>query len=497
VFLTDADAWKVKRPVDLGFLDFRTLEARRRACEDEVRLNRRLAPGVYLGVVPVRTSPEGFSFQGDGPIADWAVHMRRLPDRASAEAMLGGDLLRPEHLAALAKRLAAFLEQARATPELGTPEILRQNVDENVTQIAPFVGDLVDRATFDDVRAFQQAALAVHADRFVARIGEGRIRDGHGDLRLEHIYFLPEPDGIVAVDCIEFNDRFRCGDAAGEAAFLAMELEAARRPDLAAAFLARFAEETDDFGLYGVVDFYLSYRACVRGKVAAFLASDVNAETALRARKRDEARRQFALARAFSGAPADAPFVVVVGGIVGSGKSTLASALGQALAAPVISSDRTRKAVAGLAATARGDARLYAPEAVDRNYREVLSRARRVLESGRGVILDATFLERRRRAAAAELARSAGARFAFLEARCADSAILRARLAARRGRPSASDATDAELDQIQRRQEPFAPDEAGPLASIDTSGEPARAITSALRALAEASIRPAAARRAS
>src|SRR3954453_23705678 len=134
VFLTDADAWKVKRPVDLGFLDFRTLEARRRACEDEVRLNRRLAPGVYLEVVPVRASPEGFSFQGDGPIAEWAVHMRRLPDNASADAMLRGGLLRPEHLAALAKRLAAFLDQTRATPELGTPEILRQNVDENVTQ---------------------------------------------------------------------------------------------------------------------------------------------------------------------------------------------------------------------------------------------------------------------------------------------------------------------------------------------------------------------------
>jgi len=497
VFLTDGDAWKVKRPVDFGFLDFRTLEARRRACEDEVRLNRRLAPGVYLGVEPVRSSPDGFSLQGAGPIADWAVHMRRLPDGANAESMLGRGLLRPERLAALAKRLAAFLDDARPTPELGGPQVLRQNVDENFAQVAPFVGDLVDRATFDDVRAFQLGALAEHADRFVARVGEGRIRDGHGDLRLEHVYFLPEPDGIVAVDCIEFNDRFRCGDAAGEAAFLAMELEAARRPDLAAGFLARFAEESDDFGLYGVVDFYLSYRAWVRGKVAAFLASDATEEAALRTRKRDEARRQFALARSFSGAPVDAPFVVAVGGIVGSGKSTLATALGQQLAAPVVSSDRTRKAAAGLAATERGDARLYAPEAVDRNYVEVLSRARRVLESGRGVILDATFLERRRREAAAELARDAGARFAFLEACCADGAVLRARLAARRGRPSESDATDVELEQIQRRQEPFGADEAGTYASIDTSREPARALASALRALVAAGVHPAAARRAS
>jgi aminoglycoside phosphotransferase family enzyme/predicted kinase len=496
VFLTDADAWKVKRPVDLGFLDFRTVEARRRACEDEVRLNRRLAPGIYLGVEPVRSTEDGLSFQGPGPVVDWAVHMRRLPDSASAAAMLGRGLLGAEALSALAKRLATFLDQARSTPELGAPQVLRGNVDENFAQAEPFVGDLVDRATFEDVRAFQLGALATRADRFVARVREGRIRDGHGDLRLEHVYFLPEPDGIVAIDCIEFNDRFRCGDAAGEAAFLAMELEAARRPDLAAGFLARFAEESDDFGLYGVVDFYLSYRAWVRGKVAAFLASDANGEPASRARKRDEAARLFALARALSGAPIDAPFVVAVGGIVGSGKSTLATALGQELAAPVVSSDRTRKALAGLAATERGDRHLYTPEAIDRTYGEVIDRARRVLESGRGVILDATFLERRRRAAAAELARRAGARFAFLEACCADRAVLRARLAGRRGQPSASDATDAELVEIERRAEPFGADEAGPHVSIDTGGEPGRALASALRALCEGGIDPAAARRA-
>jgi aminoglycoside phosphotransferase family enzyme/predicted kinase len=497
VFLTEADAWKVKRPVDFGFLDFRTVELRRRACEDEVRLNRRLAPGVYLGVEPVRSSPDGPSFIGDGPIIDWAVHMRRLPDGANADALLNRGLLRPDRLAALARRLAAFLHQARPTPELGGPDVLRRNVDENFTQVAPFVGDLLERATFDDVRAFQLGALDAHHDRFVARVREGRIRDGHGDLRLEHVYFLPEPDGIVAVDCIEFNDRFRCGDAAGEVAFLAMELEAARRPDLAAGFLARFAEASDDFGLYGVLEFYLSYRAWVRGKVAAFLASDGSEDAALRARKRDEARRQFALARSFSGAPVDPPFVVAVGGMVGSGKSTLAAALGQELAAPVVSSDRTRKAAAGLGPTERGDAGLYTPEAVDRNYAAMLARAGQVLDSGRGVILDATFLERRRREAAAALARGARARFTFLETRCVDPAVLRARLAARRGQLSESDATDAELDRIARRQEPITGDEPGLHAQIDTSGAPSRTLEAAVHALVQAGVYPAAARRAS
>src|SRR6185295_7219440 len=217
----------------------------------------------------------------------------------------------------VADRLAAFLAVAPLISSLDDPEVLRRNVDENFAQVEPFVGEIIDWPTFEDVRAYQLAALDRHGERFAARIAEGRIRDGHGDLRLEHIYFLPPPDGVVAIDCIEFNDRFRAGDAAGEAAFLAMELEAARRPDLAAGFLARFAEASDDFGLYGVLDFYLSYRAWVRGKVAAFLAADRTADGELRARKREEARRRFALARSFSGLPVDDPFVVVVGGVIG------------------------------------------------------------------------------------------------------------------------------------------------------------------------------------
>jgi len=497
VFLVGDEAWKVKRPVDFGFLDFRTVEARRRFCEDEVRLNRRFAPAVYLGVEPLRASSDGLAFEGPGPIVDWAVRMRRLPERASAAAMLRRGMLGPERLAAVAERLAAFLGAVRVTPAFGELDLLRRNVDENFAQAAPFVGDLVERATLDDVRSFQLGALESQRDRFAARVGEGRIREGHGDLRLEHVYFLPPPDGIVAIDCVEFSERFRCGDVAGEAAFLAMELEGARRPDLAAGFLARFAEASDDFGLYGVVDFYLSYRAWVRGKVAAFMASDATAEAGLRASKRDEARRQFALARSFAGAPIDPRFLIVVGGVIGSGKTTLAAALGRALAAPVASSDRVRKAVAGLPPTARGDASLYTPAAVERNYGEVLRRAQAVLASGRGAILDATFSTRGRREQAAELARATGAALVFIETRCADRDVLEARLAARRGRPSVSDATDAELENLLALHEPVGPGERGARIVVDTSGDPTAAREDALRLLAVSGVLGADARRAS
>jgi hypothetical protein len=349
------------------------------------------------------------------------------------------------------------------------------------------VGDLVDPASFDELCRLQASQLAAGAARFAARGAAGRIRDGHGDLRLEHVYFLPDP---VAIDCIEFNQRFRCGDVAGEVAFLAMELELAGRPDLAAGFLARFAEAADDFDLYGVLDFYLCYRAWVRGKVAAFVAADDAADPEVRRRKREEARRDFALARSFAGRPLEPPFLVVVLGMIGSGKSTLAAALGRGLAAPVIGSDRTRKALAGLAPTERGGEDLYTDARSDATYAELLRRAAVVTAAGRGAIVDATFASARRREQARQLARQGGARLVFVEARCSDLAVIRERLRRRRDRPSESDATDELLDAFAARYQPPGADEAGPRFVVDTGGAAEDAAAKALRGLAAAGIVP-------
>jgi uncharacterized protein len=481
VFIVGDDVWKVKRPVDFGFLDFRTIDARRHDCEEEVRLGKRLAPDVYLGVEPVRRGADGrHNIGGDGPVADWAVHMRRLPDDASAASLLARGALDADALARLAEVMAAFLAAAPARPELGTTDALRANVVENFTQVTPFVGDLVAGDSFAEVQAFQIGRLEEDAELFRARVAAERIREGHGDLRLEHVYFVPQP---IAIDCIEFNERFRSGDVAAEVAFLAMELDAARRPDLAAGFLARFAEASTDFALYGVLDFYLSYRAWVRGKVAAFVAADPSPGGDVRRDKRAEATRNFALARAYAGKPLDQPFVIVVGGLIGTGKSTLAAALGRELAVPVVSSDRVRKALAGLAPTERGGPALYEPAAVERVYDEIISRAAAVVGARRSVILDATFSTRRWRDAAAQLARAAGARFALVETRCPDRDLLRQRLSRRRDAASVSDATDAQLAEIERRFEPFGPLDPGPHLPVDTGGTPAAALAEALTSL--------------
>ncbi|MGH7313018.1 MAG: AAA family ATPase [Candidatus Rokuibacteriota bacterium] len=451
VFLTDREVWKLKRPVDYGFLDYTTADRRRHFCQEEIRLNRRLAPDVYLGVEPVRRDGGRYAFVANGRIVDYAVRMRRLPDEASAEALLGRGALTHEHLSRLASRLAAFYTTAASAPTFGSPDILRANVDENFAQVQPFVGRFLAPDTLQAVRAWQLGRLERDANEFATRRARGRVREGHGDLRLEHVYF--ERTDPIIIDAIEFNERFRNGDVAADVAFLAMELDARSHPELAASFLAAFAMESDDYDLYAVIDFYLSYRAWVRAKVACFLAADPSSGPEKAQRKSQEARRLFELARAYAEAQVRGRPVIAVGGLIGAGKSTLAEALGRSLGLPVIASDRTRKALAGVPATQPAPATAYAPAFSARTYDELFRRADVVLRSGRGVILDATFRERDSRLRAQKLAHHHQRRFRFVEAIC-DDATLRQRLRNRATRVAVSDATEDVLDQIRREFEP-------------------------------------------
>ena len=316
------------------------------------------------------------------------------------------------------------------------------------------------------------------ATRFAARVARGRIREGHGDLRLEHVYFLPRPrrrrrDRLHRVQrTVPLWRRGGRGGLPGHGAGGGAAPRSGRR------FLARFAEASDDFGLYGVVDFYLSYRAWVRGKVAAFLAADATRGRRAPVRgKRDEAGAASRSPRPSPACPSTTRSSSSSGGVIGSGKSTLAAALGRELAAPVVSSDRTRKAMAGLAPTARGGAELYTPEAVDRNYREVLRRGGEVLASRRGVILDATFSTRRWRQRPPTW-RAARARASCSSRRAAPIARCCARGWRRAGaRPSVSDATDAELDELLALRA-ARPGDPGPRAVDRHRSEPAAVASS-------------------
>jgi aminoglycoside phosphotransferase family enzyme/predicted kinase len=482
VFLTDRDVWKLKRPVNYGFVDYTTLERRQRSCEDEIRLNRRLALDVYHGVVPVRLGPRGHWFGPEGNVVDYAVHMRRLSDERSAEALLRRGELAAEPLARLAERLARFFTDAAPTPEAGTLAVIRENVLENFSQTEGFVGRFLSRDTFDAVRGWQLGILERQSGRFRDRIKAGRIRDGHGDLRLEHVYF--ESAEPIVIDCVEFNPRLRQGDAAGDVAFLAMELTARSRSDLGELFLAAFALESDDHDLYGVVDFYAGYRAWVRAKVAAFLAADPSTPAEKATRKADEARSLFALARAYTETRSDAPPVVAVGGVIGSGKSTLAAEIGRSTAVPVIASDRVRKALAGVRATERAPEGAYSAAFSARTFEEMFRRAAVVLESDRGVVLDATFRERSLRLAARDLARAAGRRFLFVETLC-DERTLLARLRRRARGPSVSDADESLLGRVRAEFEPVTELEAAEHIRVDTTGPPEVAARVVLKIMAK------------
>ena len=479
VFLRGPDVFKTKRAVDLGFLDFTTLGRRLAACEAEVRLNARLAPGVYHGVVAaVRALDGSFEFVqrealADRPVVEWAVHMKRLEQADRADELLRLGQLGGAEIDRIARMLARFHERVGKEPALarfGSRETIRQNVEENFEQVRPFVGACLSEADFAHLVSYQRDFLRDHAALLEQRVAAGRVRDGHGDLRLEHLY--RQADGeFVAIDCIEFSDRFRYADVAADLAFLAMDLRFQGKPGLSERLLASYARESRDYGLYGVVDFYQSYRALVRAKVASILSQDTCASEVRQMRAQDLARRYYRLALDFAGERPDPPWLVLAAGVIASGKSTIARELSGARALPWLSADPTRKELLGTPPETSHHDRpfqgAYAPEMSERVYETLRDRAAAVLRSGRSVIVDASFRARAEREAMRRLARELGARLLVVECRCSREALV-TRLRKRAQGPSVSDGREEILDDFVRRFEPLAevaPDE---LLSLDT-----------------------------
>lgn len=502
VYLTGARAWKLRKAAALGFVDFSTRAERNADCAREVRLNRRLAPDVYLGVAPIEAAGGRFRVgavaaepDADALRADPREHvvaMRRLPEGCDALSLLTRGALRARHVDAVADCLARFhAAHGLGAPAPFPPEAWRARIEapvlENLRLLEPAAGRLFPRATWRRAGERARAFLGAHADRFEARRRAGRAVDGHGDVHLQHVWFEPGRREPLLVDCIEFRDDLRQIDAAAEIAFLAMDLRYRGRPRLAARFLRRYAAATDDFDAYGVLDYFVSYRAAVRAKVAALAADDPAIDAAQRAAAAVSARRHLALA-ARALAPAGPGAVVVVTGTVGSGKSSVAEVLADALEGVVIASDRVRKALAGLAPEARtGAARgLYADAAKERVYEALLERAAPVVASGRIAILDATYALERHRAAAFAWAAARGARAALVEVRCARPTAL-ARLARRAaaGRDP-SDAGPELLAWSEAHYEPPQPPAGAPALVVETDvpgwRASARALVRALRA---------------
>jgi len=296
VFITDNFAYKVKKPVDLGFLNFTTLRRRHHYLQEELSLNRRLCPEIYLGVLPIVQGPEGLCIGGKGNPIEYILKMVRMPqDRMMDEVADRGELQK-EHLDRIIDRLVPFYAMAATGPRInkyGEPAIIAYNHEENFVRTQALTGQLFSRELFEEIRDFARSFLSRHRALFLKRIREGRIRDCHGDLHMKNICLA---DGIHIFDCIEFNHRFRYGDVAADIDFLAMDLDFHGFGDLSRHFVARFAEASRDPELLQMLDFYKCYRAYVRGKIHAFTAQDPAQGPEARAQALKTGRAYFALA---------------------------------------------------------------------------------------------------------------------------------------------------------------------------------------------------------
>lgn len=440
VFLGRRYVHKVKKPVNLGFLDFRTLARRRHFCEEEVRLNRRLAPDTYLGVDEIRR---------DRRIVEVAVRMRRLPASRMLDRLVAGGRADAGLMERVGRTIADFHASAatsRSISQFGSRRVIERNWRENLTQTRSFPAEVLQPELHRDMRGWVARVLREESRRFTARVREGRIRDCHGDLQAQHVCCT---ESIRVFDCIEFNHRFRYGDTAAEIAFLAMDLDHLGRPDLAADFLNAYFDASGDHAAVPLLDFYRAYRAWVRGKVLGMQGP---------ARWRD-AHDYFSLAAGYA-APRPAPRLVVMTGLMGSGKTTIARGLSRGAGARdagiVVRTDAVRRQVAGVpwhyrSAAGPGDG-LYTPEMTTRTYARCLEIARSLLAAGWTVILDGVFGRRSERDAARDLARELGVE---IEVRWCDApdATLRERI--RRRARVGTDLSEAREDLLDAQRSAY------------------------------------------
>lgn len=425
LIFTDRFVYKIKKPVDFGFLDFTTLEKRRYFSEEEVRLNLRLAPGVYLKVVKIVSIKGEIKIEGEGEAIEYAVKMKRLAEESMLKRALKGGEVTDEVIRRVARVVAAFHAGAETTGHIasfGLPESVSRNASENFTQTLPFVKRIITGALYERLKSWTEGFLDKNNGLFRARADKGFVRDCHGDIHIEHISIA---DGINIIDCIEFNERFRYSDIAADMAFLSMDLDFHNRRDLSLAFDDEYFRASKDAEGRRLLDFYKCYRACVRGKVEGFKSTEKEVPEGERLSSELSARYHFHLAGLY--ASEWRPTVIIMRGLSGTGKSTLARMIADVTNLAVLSTDNIRKELARLKPTDKAPARfaegIYSAELTEMTYMEMIARAAVLIEKGRSVILDATFSKARHVEEARISALKAGARAYIIECVARDDAV--------------------------------------------------------------------------
>lgn len=449
VFLAGALVYKVKKPVNFPFLDYGSADRRHQMCREEVRLNRRLAPRIYLRTVGIAREDAWYflTAEDDSAAVEYAVEMRRVEERRSLEALILDARLQPSDIDPVARRLARFHTDAPVAPQrLQETSVLVESLEENLRTLRQAGNGILAADRLDAARRFTHAFLAANEGRLEARARRGLVRECHGDLRAEHV-IVPADGEVYVYDCVEFKPEHRYIDVASDLCFLIMDLMRLSADDVASRLLAEYRRSGGDAGDDSLVSFFASFRAWVRAKVACLTARSAPRGDPDRARSEGEARELLRLGHRFAWS-ARGPLVLSICGVAGSGKTTLAGELGATNCWPRVSSDLTRKQLAGIPPTERAGPRYYTSDFTERTYREMGKSARRLLEQGGGVIVDATFHRRGERDAFRAGLGDPSVRVLFVECR-APAELLAARVGARASEPGR--VSDADLAVVERQ----------------------------------------------
>jgi len=473
VLLTGDYAYKIKKPVNLGFLDFSTLGMRGHYCEEELRLNRRLAPDLYLEVVTVRGSPEAPHIGGEGPLLDYAVKMREFPQDALASRLLERSQFAAGEIDALAVLIANFhaaAAPARAAERFGAPETVYTAALQNFEQIMPRLRVARDKEAAQLLRAWTEREFRDRRDALAARKRAGYVRECHGDLHLGNI--VVSGGRPVPFDCIEFNDALRWIDVASEVAFVVMDLHDRGRPDLGWRFLNRYLEASGDYDGLAVLRFYLVYRALVRAKVHLIRSQQPGLLANDKSRLKTAFHGYLRLASRLSSVAGVA--LLITHGPSGSGKTTATQSLIELLGAVRVRSDVERKRLYGMEPLARSqslpDAGIYTAAATTATYDRLLTVAECAIKAGYPAVVDAAFLKLAEREHFRLLAHRHAVPFVVLHFDAPEK-VLRERVAQRAAR--GADASEADVSVLERQirfNEPLSPEERLAAVTIDTRG---------------------------
>jgi uncharacterized protein len=463
VLLTGEFVYKLKKPVNYGFLDFSTLEKREHFCHEELRLNQRGAAELYLGVLPVTQEGDTFKLSGAGAVVEYVVKMCQFPQETLLSALFDRGELTEQHLKDLAKELARFHSEAPTSDYIlsfGEVSQIRQAIDENYDQTVSYIGGAQTQPQFDATREYTDRLFAEQKPLFDSRIAHRWIRECHGDVHLRNICFWH--DKILLFDCIEFNEPFRFVDVMFDIAYIIMDLDARNRPDLSNLFLNAYIEQTGDWEGLQVLPLYLSRQSYVRAKVTSFLLGDPSIPEAVKQEAMATAKRYYTLAWEYTQHKSGQ--LILMSGLSGSGKSTVAQTLARQMGAIQIRSDAVRKHLGGVALDEKGEAALYSPEMTQKTYDRLLQLGTTLASQGYTVILDATYNRQALRLPVIAQAQADQIPLQILHCD-APISVLRDRLQQR-----AEDISDATADLLDQQQlESFSEIEQPYLKTLDTT----------------------------